>query len=164
MRILGIDPGSLIAGFACIERRDLRTVNPRDFSIVTAGVVRTEAKEPLWRRLGQIHLAVGELVRELEPQICVIEKAFYGANVSTAIKLGEVRGAVIAGAYASGLQIAEVTPAEVKKTIAGNGRASKEQVALAIEALMKFKRGVLPFDATDALAIALYHGLVERPH
>ncbi len=163
LRILGVDPGSMIAGFACLEIRKLGSIQLGDVRLITAGVVRTEQKEPMWKRIGQLNLAMNGLMDELRPNICVVERAFFGANVATAIKLGEVRGAIISSACASGVVVEEATPAEVKKTIAGNGRATKEDVARAVETFMKFKRGALPFDATDALAIALYYGLTGKP-
>ncbi len=163
LRILGVDPGSLIAGFACLEIKKLGSIQPGDIRLITAGVVRTDQKAPMWKRIGQLNSAMSDLMEELRPSICVVERAFFGANVATAIKLGEVRGAVISSACSKGVIVDEATPAEVKKTIAGNGRASKEDVARAVETFMKFKRGALPFDATDALAIALYYGLTGKP-
>src|SRR5690606_26163642 len=104
-----------------------------------------------------------ELAASHKPDIWVIEKAFADKNISSAIKLGEVRGSIMAAAFRSKAAIREITPAAVKKRIAGNGRATKEQVAAAVLTFVGFRRGDLPFDATDAVAIALAFGLTESP-
>jgi crossover junction endodeoxyribonuclease RuvC len=106
-------------------------------------------------RLGEIHGALYELTLELNPSLVVIEKAFHGVNAATAIKLGEARGSIIAAVARLGLPICEITPAQVKRLIAGHGAASKDQVYQALQSLMGFNKGRLPHDASDALAIAL---------
>ena len=80
-------------------------------------------------------------------------------NASSALKLGEARGAIVSAVRRRGLSVFEITPAEVKRTIACAGAASKEDVSRAVTALLGFERGKLPFDATDAVAIALACGL-----
>lgn len=157
--ILGIDPGSRIAGYAFIKTKNARAMLPSDFLILEAGVLRTDTKLGHDVRIGLLHGALHGLIERHSPHVCVLEKAFYDKNVSTAIKLGEVRGAFIAACGRSQVKTEEITPAEVKKTITGNGRAEKEQVALALKTLMGFDRGDLPHDVTDALAIALCFGM-----
>lgn len=128
---------------------------PRDFEIVEAGVLRADPNLAHGERIGLLHVALHELMERLTPDACVMEKAFCDKNVSTALKLGEVRGAFIAAGARLGLPTFEITPAEVKKTITGNGRSEKELVSLSLKALMGFDRGTLPHDVTDAVAIAL---------
>jgi len=136
---------------------------PRDFSIIAAGALRSNIKLSITDRIGHLHDSVVSLIDEFEPQFCVIEKAFCGNNVNSALRLGEVRGAMIASVRRFGLEVIEITPAEVKKTIAGNGRASKEEVKLAVQTLMKITDQKVPFDVTDAIAIALTFGM-SIPH
>lgn len=157
--ILGIDPGSRVAGYAFIRSKNRRAMLPVDFMVVEAGVLRADARLAYDVRIGLLHCALHELIERHAPQVCVLEKAFYDKNVSSAIKLGEVRGAFIAACARADVKTEEITPAEVKKIIAGNGRAEKEQVALALKALMGFDRGDLPHDVTDAVAIALCFGM-----
>ncbi|MBM4251857.1 MAG: crossover junction endodeoxyribonuclease RuvC [Deltaproteobacteria bacterium] len=157
--ILGIDPGSRTTGFALLRSKKPLPLVPRDFSVVEAGVLRADAALPYAQRIGLLHIALCELLMEHRPDVCVIEKAFFDKNVNSALKLGELRGAYIAACARSEVPVAELTPADVKKTIAGNGRADKEAIALALHALLGFNRGSLPHDATDALAISLCHGL-----
>ena len=157
--ILGIDPGSRTAGYAFIRARCLRPAQPRDFEIIDAGVLRASAELPAWERIALLHEAIHELMSRHAPRVCVLEKAFFDKNASSALRLGEVRGAFIAAAGRSSVAVEEITPSEVKKTITGNGRADKESVSLNLRALTGFDRGRLPHDVTDALAISFSFGL-----
>ena len=154
-RILGIDPGSTVVGFACIEILGVRALSPRDFRIVDAGVLRAPAKEEHAVRLGILHSTLFNLATELAPDRCVMERAFSGVNPFTALRLGEARGALISSLCRAGVALEEIAPAHAKKVIAGKGNATKEQVAQVLAAIWKFDRGALPFDATDALSLAL---------
>lgn len=153
-KILGIDPGSRVVGFALIGALKVKPVSPKDWVVLDVGVIRTSPELPMPSRLGQIHGAIFDLLNEMSPQYAAIEKAFHGVNASTALKLGEARGAIIAAFARHSRPVLEITPAEVKRIIAGNGAASKEQVYKALQALLGFERGRLPLDASDALAIA----------
>ena len=101
------------------------------------------------------------MASELAPTHVAIEKAFHGINSSTAIKLGEARGALISAIARLGIPISEITPAQVKRLVAGHGAATKEPGYQALQALMGFNKGRLPHDASDALAIALTASLTE---
>jgi crossover junction endodeoxyribonuclease RuvC len=153
-RILGIDPGSRIVGFALIGARKAVPRVPADWKILDAGIMRANANLAMPPRLSELHAALFDLVAELEPTAVGIEKAFHGVNAQSAIKLGEARGALIAAIGRHGIPMHELTPAEVKRVVAGHGAACKEQVYQALQALMGFDKGSLPMDASDALAIA----------
>lgn len=163
IRILGIDPGSKLVGFACIETRVGRSISPRDFSIVDVGVLRAPPQLPHAVRIGILHDALLTIISDTSPTICVMERAFTGVNSFTALRLGEARGALISALRSKEICLEEVAPAHVKKTIAGNGAATKEEVARVLSLLWKFERGSLPYDTTDALAIALTFGLRPAP-
>lgn len=158
-RILGIDPGSRVVGFACLESRRSVPLSPKDFRIVDAGVLRTDRLEAHAERLGAIHAMMFELIGELGPDAVVIERAFVGVNINSALKLGEARGALISAAQRAAVPVTDITPAQVKRLVTGQGAASKDAVALAMKGLLGFERGRLPHDVTDAMAIALCHGL-----
>ena len=155
--ILGIDPGSQITGFCLL--RPGRSQNLRDFRILDAGVIRPKKTLSHGDRLGQIHEAIFGLVDQYDPCVCVIEKGYTGINHNSALRLGETRGAIIAAARRKKITIAEITPTEVKKSVTGQGHASKEMIAASVKQLVGFDRGTLPFDVTDAVAIALSHGI-----
>lgn len=159
LKILGIDPGSRIAGFALLESRKPNPIVPRDFRVLQAGVIRLDVKQDISFRLGHLHQVIHEMCGQEQPDVCVIEKAFCGVNANSALKLGEIRGAVISAVRRSEVRIAQLTPASIKMIVAGKGQASKEEVADAVEHCLQFERGKLPHDATDAVAIALAFGV-----
>ncbi|MBP6218132.1 MAG: crossover junction endodeoxyribonuclease RuvC [Oligoflexales bacterium] len=158
-RILGVDPGSRIAGFALIDSSCPRPVFPRDFSVLDVGVIRFTGKESVVDRIGQLHNALYELIRELKPSICVFENVYSGKNPLSALKLGQVRGAFIAAAARCSVKAEEIASTRVKSLVTGRGHASKTEVSEALKLLMGFEQGSLPHDASDALAIALSYGL-----
>ncbi|MBF0442822.1 MAG: crossover junction endodeoxyribonuclease RuvC [Oligoflexales bacterium] len=161
LRILGIDPGSRIVGFAVIDTNAQMRISTSTCKIVDVGVIKTDVSMPYSERISLIHEAVYEIICCHSPHICIIEKAFVGINSLSALKLGEARGALLCAIHRAGVKAREVAPTEVKKLVTGDGRASKEQVNMALATLLNFKRGTLPYDASDALAIALYYGMVH---
>ena len=158
-KILGIDPGTRVLGFALIGATKLQPRSPKDWSVLDVGVMKTSANLSMPLRLGEIHNALFDLIGELQPTMVAIEKAFHGVNAATAIKLGEARGSIIAAVGRHSLPMTEITPAQVKRLVAGHGAATKEQVYQALQALLGFDKGRLPHDASDALAIAFVAGL-----
>lgn len=157
--VIGIDPGSRIAGFCVLSVIPMQTNISKKFEIIEAGEIKISASLALPQRIGLLFGATKDLINEFKPDVCVVEKSFYGLNQSTAIKLGEIRGALIAAICSSEINYAEITPAEVKKRIAGNGRADKSLVEQGVFNFTGFKRGKLSQDVSDAVAIALCHGL-----
>ena len=133
---------------------------PSDFRIVTVGVLKTKVNDPYLQRIGSLHKALYHMAQEGQPDVCVIEKEFVGVNYRSALKLGEARGALISAVQRLNIAVEEVMPTEVKKAVTGYGHASKDQVNIAVKILLRFDKGNLPFDATDALAIALFYGMV----
>lgn len=154
-RILGIDPGSRIIGFAVLESRKERPLSPRDWIVLDAGVIKAPQDAHSAERLAAIHETIFELIAEICPHHAAVERTFHGINAASGIKLGEARGAIIAALGRHSLPVMEFSPAVIKRTVGGSGAATKEQVAAAISSLMGFQRGRLPLDATDAVAIAL---------
>jgi crossover junction endodeoxyribonuclease RuvC len=157
-RIIGIDPGSRITGFGVLEL-PRGAINLKRVQLVAVGAIRSKASLPHSERTGYLHEAIHQLAGQYKPEICVIERAFTGVNPHSALRLGETRGAVIAAVRRHGIQVAEITPTEVKKTITGQGHATKEQIAAALKYLLQFELGDLPHDASDAVAIGLSYGL-----
>ena len=157
---MGVDPGSRVTGYAFLHCRGQRSLGAGGWEVLEAGVLRVDPGLPYIQRLGLLHEAMFDLLERHQPDVCVIEKAFCGSNASSALKLGEMRGAYMAACARAAVPVAEITPAEVKKTTTGNGRAEKQHVALAVRTLLGFDRGHLPHDVTDALAISLSHAIV----
>jgi crossover junction endodeoxyribonuclease RuvC len=150
MRILGVDPGTLATGWGVID------VAGRALTHVEHGVIRTRADQPLWARLETIHAALAEVIARLAPGALALEQCFVSKNVQSALKLGHTRGAIMIAATAGRLEIAEYTASQVKATVGGGGRASKEQMQEMVR--MQLRLGQLaPEDASDALAAAMCH-------
>lgn len=150
MRILGIDPGSRITGFGVIQ-----ILRNGALSYVASGCVRIPKGE-LAGRLKTVYDGVAEIIRTYQPTVLAIEKVFMAANADSALKLGQARGAAIVAAAVAGVPVAEYTPAEIKLSIVGHGRASKAQIEFMVGRLLGL--ATLPrADAADALAGALCH-------
>ena len=164
MRILGIDPGTRVVGFGLVQCRKSQSINPRDYSILDAGVVKADVKLSQASRLGAIHQEIFKLAEHWQPQLCVIEGAFFGRNARSALMLGQARGALIAAMARVNVPVEEIAPTKVKMVMTGRGQSEKLEVAKAVERLLRFQLGLLPFDVSDALAIALSFCLsrVER--
>lgn len=162
-KILGIDPGSRISGFAVLAAVKPPPWLPRDLRVVDVGVLRADPKLTLLERIGPLHDAMFDLISSAAPQIFAVEMAFVGKNSQSALKLGQIRGAFLSAASRCSVPAVELSPATVKKRIAGCGQADKVQVCMALKALLGFELGKLPHDASDAVAIALCAGL-DRMH
>ncbi|MGO9243105.1 MAG: crossover junction endodeoxyribonuclease RuvC [Bryobacteraceae bacterium] len=155
MRILGIDCGSRFTGYGVIE-----TGSPRH-RLVEAGVVRTDLRDSYPERLLVIANALREVVRRCAPDEAAVEETFQSVNAASAIKLTQVRGAVLLVLAEAGLKVGEYPPARVKLAVTGNGRADKEQVQWMVQSLLNLAQPVASFDASDALAVALCHAAVR---
>lgn len=157
--IVGVDPGTRVVGYAFLRTLKARPATPRDFEVIDAGVLRASVTLAPHVRIGLLHEGLFGLMEQHEASVLVLEKAFCDKNPQSALRIGEARGAFMACAGRLGVQLEEITPAEVKKTLTGNGRAEKDDVSRALKAFTGFDRGALPHDVTDALAIALCFGL-----
>ena len=126
---------------------------------VTAGVVTAPAKLPLEQRLARIVVGIRELVREHRPETAAVEDVFVDADPRSALKIGFGRGAILAVLGEAELAVTSYPPATIKKAVAGNGRAPKEQVARMVGAILGLGALPQPLDASDALAVAITHAL-----
>ena len=150
-RILGIDPGTNILGFAVIE------VDGDKVDVLEIGVLHLKDKGEHVDKLKEIFLEIQEIIERYLPKDLAIEAPFFGKNVQSMLKLGRAQGVAMAAGMTMGLSITEYSPKKVKQSVTGNGNASKEQVADMMCRLLSLKPGKLPFDATDALSVALCH-------
>ncbi len=108
-------------------------------------------------RLHQIATGIEELIAEFRPREMALEAAFHGVNASSALKLGQARGAIMVSAARHGLAVAEYAPAHVKKSIVGHGRATKAEIQERVRLLCRLQT-IPRADAADALALAICHG------
>jgi crossover junction endodeoxyribonuclease RuvC len=150
-KILGVDPGTNILGYAVIE------VQGSALKVLNFGVFHLEKYEDHHEKLKEIFLQLQEIIETYLPEHLAIEAPFYGKNVQSMLKLGRAQGVAMAAAMTMGLQIQEYAPKKIKQSITGNGNASKEQVAAMLESILKIKITSKHLDATDALGVAVCH-------
>lgn len=151
MRVLGIDPGTAATGYAIVEGDRRR---PR---LIECGVVRTSRDDALPLRLVAIHEGILEVVERHAPDCLAVEGVFYRKNARTAVVLAHARGAAILAGALRGLPVLEYPPAEIKNSVVGSGRASKEQVGYMVKKLLGLAEAPSPSDAADGCAVALCH-------
>lgn len=151
MKVLGIDPGSETLGWGVIEGSGLK------YALVEYGTVKSSPKEAFSKRLLKIYDGVEAVIANHQPEIISVEEAFYATNAKVALKLGQVRGAVIVAGEKAGLEVVEYSPRLVKQTVVGYGNAEKQQVQEMVRVLLRLQKAPEPHDAADALANAICH-------
>jgi crossover junction endodeoxyribonuclease RuvC len=151
LRVLGIDPGTLRLGYGLIECH-----GPAKVTYVECGVISAPARHDRSSRLAEIGRGLRELLGELRPHAVAMEEAFFSKNVQSTLALGEARGVALFVAMEHGLTVTGYTPATVKQTVVGHGRATKDQIGYLVRALLSLRR-IPEADAADALAIAICH-------
>ncbi len=155
MRVLGIDPGLRLTGYACLEgRADVP-------SIVEAGVLRLRqgrgtSAASVSERLEELDRDFRELLSRLAPHAVAVESIFaHYKHPATAIIMGHARGVLLLAIRAAGLPLVELKPNAVKKSLTGHGHAAKGQVQRAVQTLFNLDKPPEPPDVADAVAIAL---------
>lgn len=149
--ILGIDPGTVIMGFAIIK------VTGSKVSLEIMDVIKLAQHKDAYERLENIFSNVCKLITEYKPTLFAIEAPFYGKNVQSMLKLGRAQGVAIAAAMQASIPVTEYSPKKVKQSITGNGNATKEQVFKMLQHILKLDETPKYFDASDALAVAVCH-------
>ncbi len=153
-RVVGIDPGTRIAGYAVVDfdRRG-------DAAIVDAGVFRLDADASLATRIRQLFEDITALIDEHAPTHMALEAVFsHTDHARTAIQMAHGRGVVLLAAELRGIPVAELPPAEVKRALTGNGNASKAQMQHAVMTQCQLATLPEPPDVADAIGIALCGG------
>ncbi len=150
MIVLGLDPGTRHFGWGVVVRRGTRLVH------VGHGVVDTDEREPIAKRLVVIERELVEVLRVHAPEMASVEALFFAKDAQAAGKLGHARGVALLVCARAGLEVFEYPPARVKRTVAGSGRAEKSQVAQMIRVILGLAAAP-PTDAADALAVAVTH-------
>ena len=149
MIAMGIDPGTARCGYGLIE------VEGDRLKAVEYGSIETHAKARMQDRLEKIYDTVDALMKKYQPDVMGMEKLFFGRNATTAIPVGQARGVVLLAAAKNRLEVAELTPAEIKLSVTGYGGADKHQVMFMIAKLLKLEEKIALDDTADALAVAI---------
>src|SRR5690348_10702754 len=121
MRVIGVDPGNAVTGFGVVERGNC-------LQYVGAGTVRSRGMIPRPERLATIYQELLQLLDRYAPDVMSLERSFVAINVQSAFALGEARAIAMLAAAHRGLEVFEYTPTDVKLSVAGYGRADKQQV------------------------------------
>lgn len=151
MKILGIDPGTQVAGYGVIEKIGSKIV------AVDYGSIKANRNQTFPQRLQTIHDKIMDIISIHKPDQMAIEEVFYSKNIKSAIRIGEGRGIVFLCAASANIPITEYAATVIKKAVVGNGNAQKEQVQEMVKIILDLHEIPEPRDASDALAIAICH-------
>ncbi|MBI2094031.1 MAG: crossover junction endodeoxyribonuclease RuvC [Candidatus Omnitrophica bacterium] len=159
MVILGIDPGLCATGYGVVE------VRGDEFCVMTAGHIRPVTSEPLAVRLSYLKQELIRVIRRYSPEVAVLEKLFaHHKHVMTATLMAHARGVACVAVEESKVALEEYPVKQVKKSLTGNGAATKVQVARMVAYWLKTSDPAWSLDATDALALAITHAHELRMH
>ncbi|HVC34606.1 MAG TPA: crossover junction endodeoxyribonuclease RuvC [Chloroflexota bacterium] len=148
---LGVDPGTARMGYAVIRQDGGALV------LLTCGVFETSSSLALSERLAILYAGLLQVIDEFRPTEVAIEDLFFNRNVRSALSVGQARGVALLAAAHRGLAVYDYTPLHVKQSIAGFGRARKEQIQEMVRVLLGLTSIPQPDDAADAAAIAVCH-------
>jgi len=148
--ILGIDPALSVTGYGLIR------VSGDNLTYVASGEIKTSDKNDLAYRLHKIYSGIRSIIEEHNPNVAVLEEGFYSKNVKIALGLGQARGAAMVACAEAGIEVRLYSVREIKKSVAGRGSASKEQVAYMTRAILEIPDSELTsYDVTDSLGAAI---------
>ncbi|UAK26679.1 crossover junction endodeoxyribonuclease RuvC [Sphingomonas nostoxanthinifaciens] len=150
MILLGLDPGLGTTGWGLIAADGNR------LSHIANGQIRTDAGEPLPRRLVALHDALTDIIATHRPDGAAVEEVFVNANPQSTLKLGQARGVILLCVAQAGFVVGEYAARLVKKAVVGTGAADKAQVHAMVGRLLPGAR-IAGADAADALAVAITH-------
>lgn len=149
MLAVGIDPGTAICGYGVVESQGNR------LRAIDYGAIQTSSTLPASERLQIIHQELNNLFKQYNPHVAGVEQLFFNKNVRTAMAVGQARGVILLTIANYGISLEEYTPLQVKQSVVGYGKATKEQVIYMTQRLLSLTDKPKPDDVADALAIAI---------
>src|SRR5919199_359913 len=159
-RILGVDPGLQVTGYAVLEAR------PRGPHVCEAGIIRSaegRSTTDMAQRLRSLYDGIVEVLEQFRPGVMVAEQLFaHYEHPRTAILMAHARGVLLLAGAQRGVPVQSYAASRIKKTITGHGRASKDTMQRTIQRELGLPRLPEPHDVADALAVALCHYHVHR--
>mgnify|MGYP001276349195 CR=1 FL=1 len=155
--ILGIDPGTNITGFGIIG------ISSNKVKYIHHSIIKTGLKNKYTTKLAMINEATNSIIDEYKPMHVAIESVFFSVNAGTAIKLGQARGAAVCACSRLGLEVFEYSPRSVKMIVTGSGASDKDILQKEVKKILKIRRK-LEIDASDALGVAICHGMTLTDH
>lgn len=153
VRILGVDPGLQTAGFGVIDSQGMQ------LHYVASGTIRTDVSQSLPERLKVLYEGVREVVSRYQPDATAVEIVFVNNNPQATLLLGQARGCCVTALVSAGMTVHEYTALQLKKAVAGYGRAGKAEVQEMVMRLLSLP-GLPGKDAADALGLAITHAHV----
>jgi len=151
--VLGIDPGTQLIGFGLIRSETDRFVS------VESGRLEVRKELLFPDRLNCIYHEILDLVNRMRPDVTAVEEVYVTTNAKTTLRLGHARGVILSALVEKKIPIAEYAPREIKQAVVGNGGAAKIQVQWMVRQMLCLGSAELSEDESDALAVALCHGL-----
>jgi crossover junction endodeoxyribonuclease RuvC len=151
MRILGIDPGTVVMGYGVIEAENDKT------TLIESDALATQERSPIGERLSFMYHRLLEIISQYQPDAVAIEQPFMAKNVKAALAVGRAQAIAILAAADKGIPTFEYTPAQVKQRVTNYGASTKEQVQEMVRLQLGLAEAPHPNDAADALAVALCH-------
>ncbi len=158
MLILGIDPGTALIGFGLIESKKGK------IRVLEYGCFTTPKNWDMGKRLDYLYQELSNLIEKYTPDVIVMEKLFFYKNLKTAINVAQAQGVILLSSYQHNIRTYTFSPLEVKQTIVGYGRATKEQIQIMVMELLKLPKIPKPDDVADALALSICYSLTYGDH
>ncbi|TQR31302.1 crossover junction endodeoxyribonuclease RuvC [Campylobacter sp. MIT 99-7217] len=155
MKILGIDPGTRFCGYAIIELKNQKS------TLIEAGLIKIKPST-LQYQITELCEGLDLVFKAHNFDEVAIEDIFFAYNPKTVLKLAQFRGALSLKILQIHGEFSEYTPLQIKKTITGKAKATKEQVAFMVKKMLGITKDIKPLDITDAIAIALTHAMNVR--
>lgn len=149
LTVLGVDPGISRVGYGIVRSHG------STLTLVACGVIGTSKRLPVGQRLARIRNELVALIATYHPHRISLEKLYFSKNVTTAMTVGEARGAIQLVAADARIPVMEYAPSHVKQAVTGYGNADKRQVQRMVQVLFKLKAAPRSDDAADAVAIAV---------
>lgn len=151
MKILGIDPGTVVLGYGIIESQDDQMI------LVTSSALECDKRSPTEERLCYLYDGLCDIIEKHRPEVVAIEQPFFAKNARSALAIGKAQAIAILAAAKHKLPVYEYTPRQVKMRVAGHGGSDKEQVQEMVRIQLNLEEAPQPTDASDALALAICH-------
>ncbi len=151
MKILGIDPGTVVMGWGVVEGEGT------ELALVDFGAITVPEKSPMGERLNRLYTELLKIVHKHQPDAVAVEQPFVAKNIRTALAIGRAQAIAILAAASKGIPTFEYTPAQVKQRVANYGASSKEQIQEMVRLQLGLAEVPQPNDAADALAVAICH-------
>ena len=151
MRVLGIDPGTVVVGYGVIDSQ------ADEMTMVCCNALTCSQRSPVGERLNYLYNKISEVISCYQPDAVAVEQPFVAKNARSALAIGRAQAVAMLAASQRGIPTYEYTPAQIKRVVANYGASSKEQIQEMVKLQLGLAQVPQPNDAADALAVAICH-------